>query len=527
MPDDSRVRQLLEEALDSGLGPEEVCRAAGAVELLPQVRRRWQRLCLLQAQLGTLFPPPGTAPPAGQAPGELPVLPGYEVQAVLGHGGMGVVYRARHLRLQRTVALKMLLAGPSATAEERERFLREARAVAGLRHPNIVQVHDVSEVHGQPYLTMEYVEGGGLAQKLAGAPQPARQAAVLVATLAEAVQAAHQGGIIHRDLKPANVLLAADGTPRITDFGLARRLEGGEITLSGVPVGTPSYMAPEQARCQREAVGPATDVYALGAILYEVLTGRPPFRAETAVATLQQVLADEPAPPSRLNSQVPRDLDTICLKCLHKEPARRYPTAAALGEDLLRFQRGEPIAARPAGLLERTGKWVRRNPTRSAVLAASLLVAVGLVGLGLWLVVQRAHQRDVVEADLKELAGLQGGARWAEARAVLERAEARLDGGGPADVRRRLGQARRDLDLVIRLDAIRLKRYPRRVSLLQGASGPGLRRRLPRGRAGNGPRPPGARGGGREGLGRARGAGGGAGRLGGLRHRQGRAGLAV
>jgi serine/threonine-protein kinase len=478
MADDSRVRQLLEEALDSGLGPEEVCRAAGAVELLPQVRRRWQRLCLLQAQLGTLFPPPGTEPPAGHAPGELPVLPDYEVQAVLGRGGMGVVYRARHLRLERTVALKMLLAGPSATAEERERFLREARAVAGLRHPNIIQVHDVSEVDGQPYFTMEYVEGGSLAQKLAGAPQPARQAAALVATLAEAVQAAHQGGIIHRDLKPANVLLAPPtdeglpaggrpswGTPRITDFGLARRLEGGgEVTLSGIPIGTPSYMAPEQARGQREAVGPATDVYALGAILYEMLTGRPPFRAETAVATLQQVLADEPAPPSRLNSQVPRDLETICLKCLHKEPPRRYPTAAALADDLGRFERGEPIAARPAGRLGRLARWARRRPTAAALcvaLLATALLALALVGGGVWLTLQQAQRRQAITADLDELVGLQERARWAEARAVLERAEARLDGEGPDDLRRRLDQARRGLDLVIRLDAIRLKRLTR------------------------------------------------------------------
>jgi serine/threonine-protein kinase len=467
MADDSRVRQLLEEALDSGLGPEEVCRAAGAAELLPRVRRRWQRLCRLQDQLDSLFSQPEPALPAGRAPGELPVLSGYEVQAVLGRGGMGVVYRARHLRLQRTVALKMLLAGPSATAEERERFLREARAVAGLRHPNIVQVHDVNEVDGQPYFTMEYVEGGSLAQKLAGAPQPARQAAVLVATLAEAVQVAHQGGIIHRDLKPANVLLAADGTPRITDFGLARQLEGGgEITLSGVPMGTPSYMAPEQARGQREAVGPATDVYALGAILYEGLTGRPPFRAETAVATLQQVVADEPVPPARLNPPVPRDLETICLKCLHKEPHRRYAGAQALADDLHRFGRGEPIAARPPGRLERLARWVWRRPAQAAGLAASLLLAIALVGGGWWLTEQQAATKRAVEKDLDEVARLQKASDWDGAGAALDRAKDRLGAGGPAALRHRLDQAGRNLRLVARLDAIRLDR----ATLVEGRS---------------------------------------------------------
>ena len=208
---------------------------------------------------------------------------------------MGVVYRAWHLRLNRAVALKMLLAGPCARPEELERFLRESQAVAGLGHPNIVQVYDMGDVEGRPYFTMELVEGGNLADQIRGVPQPAHQAAARVATLAEAIHAAHQSGIVHRDLKPANILLTRDGTPKVTDFGLARRLEGdGGLTLSGVPVGTPSYMAPEQARGKRQAIGPATDVYALGAILYELLTGRPPFRAESATATLQQVLTDEP-----------------------------------------------------------------------------------------------------------------------------------------------------------------------------------------------------------------------------------------
>jgi len=352
MTDDPRVDQLLEELLESGGSPEEACRACP--ELLPAVSAGLQQLRLLELEVDALFPP-STSPDGGSTNVTLPAaglphVPGYEVQGELGRGGVGVVYRAQHLRLNRSVALKMLLAGPYAQPEERARFLREAEAVAALRHPHIVQVYDAGEMDGRPYFTMELVEGGSLAQKIAGMPQPARPAAELLAVVAEAVHAAHQNGIVHRDLKPANVLLTADGTPKISDFGLARQLEGGaELTLSGTPMGTPSYMAPEQARGDRKAIGPATDVYALGAILYELLTGRPPFRAASATATLQQVVADEPVPPARLNPQVPRDLQTICLKCLHKEPSRRYASAQALADDLNRFRRGEPVLARPVG----------------------------------------------------------------------------------------------------------------------------------------------------------------------------------
>src|SRR5262245_14518078 len=440
MAGNPQVLGLLEEMLESGKTPEEVCR--DRPELLPEVRQRWQEFCRIDARVRVLLPGLGThscadAIPSVPHPGGLPRVPGYEVEAMLGRGGMGVVYRARHLRLNRPVALKMLLAGDCAGPSERARFQREAEAVANLRHPNIVQVYDVGEQDGRPYFTMEIVEGGSLADKLAGAPQPAREAAALVVTLAEAVSAAHQGGIVHRDLKPANVLLTPDGTPKISDFGLARRLEGGErLTQSGALLGTPSYMAPEQARGRTQALGPAVDIYALGAILYELLTGRPPFRGETAADTVVQVLSQEPVPPSRLNARVPRDLETICLKCLHKEPPRRYASAAALAEDLRRFLQDKAIAARPEGRLERLARGARRRPTLVVGLAAGVLLATALAGGGLWVSTERAANERAQE----EMARLDQERRDQEA------------------VLRRLDQARRERRLAERLDAIHLNR---------------------------------------------------------------------
>ena len=362
MGGDPRVRHLLEEILDTERSPEEVCR--DCAELLPKVREGLRRLRLVEAEVGALFPETvstssGGGRPAAQPPAEFPRLTGYDVQALLGHGGMGVVYKAWDLRLKRPVAFKMLLAGAYARPEERERFLREAEAAAGLRHPNIVAVYDVGDHEGRPYFTMEFVEGGSLAQQLGGKPLPVRRAATLVATLAGAVEVAHQGGIIHRDLKPADVLLTADGTPKVSDFGLARRLEGGAaLTLSGSAVGTPSYMAPEQAQGKTRAIGPALDIYSLGAMLYELLTGQPPFRAETASEMVFLLVSQDPVPPSRLNAKVPRDIETICLKCLEKDPPRRYATAGELAADLGRFLNDEPVKARPVGAMERSLRWV-------------------------------------------------------------------------------------------------------------------------------------------------------------------------
>jgi eukaryotic-like serine/threonine-protein kinase len=312
-------------------------------------------------------------------------IPGYECLEELGRGGMGVVYKARHLALKRLVALKMIVGADYASADQIERFRREAEAVARLQHPNIVQIYEVGQRDGRPYFSLEFVDGGSLADKLRGTPLPPAEAARVVEILARAVHAAHQRGIVHRDLKPGNVLLTADGTPKIADFGLAKETDGSSSrTQEGTVVGTPSYMAPEQAGGKVNAIGPAADTYALGAILYETLTGRPPFKGVTSLDTIMQVVSLEPAPPRDLQSQVPRDLETICLKCLHKNPARRYASAVELAEDLRRFQAFEPIQARPTSTLERMRKWSRRHPAATGLSAALVLVVAAAFSLVTW-----------------------------------------------------------------------------------------------------------------------------------------------
>jgi serine/threonine protein kinase/lipopolysaccharide biosynthesis regulator YciM len=308
-----------------------------------------------------------------------PTIPGYEITGLLGEGGMGVVYKARHLRLNRLVALKLVQGGVHGRRAHLERFLTEAQAVATLQHPNIVQIYEAGEHDGLPYVALEYVEGGSLQQRLQDSPISPLETASLVGTLARAVQAAHARGIVHRDLKPANILLATDGKPKIADFGLAKRLDASDVqTRTGEVLGTPSYMAPEQATGTPRDIGFPTDVYALGAILYECLTGRPPFKGSSALETLEQVRTQEPVPPSRLQPKTPRDLETICLKSLEKAPPKRYPSAAELADDLRRFQNGEPIRARPTPPWRRLAKWARRRPAL-ATLAATLLLGLATV----------------------------------------------------------------------------------------------------------------------------------------------------
>ncbi len=351
---------------------------------------------------------PTFAPPAAVLP--LPVLPGYRILGELGRGGMGVVYKAQHLALKRIVALKMVLSGAHAGSVELGRFRAEAEAVARLQHPSIVQIYEVGEHEGRPYCALEYVSGGSLAQRIGGKPLPAAAAASLVAALAEGIQHAHDHGIVHRDLKPANVLLqepaagkthsghstvqspgsgllAADSCPKITDFGLAKTLDNPDgPTKTGSVLGTPSYMAPEQALGRNRTIGPPTDIYALGAILYECLTGQPPFKAETSLDTMLLVASQDPVPPRQINSAVPRDLETICLKCLRKEPGKRYASACELAEDIGRFLRKEAIRARPVGPIERVVKWARRRPALIAV--GVLLLLLPVTGAIVWKVRQ-------------------------------------------------------------------------------------------------------------------------------------------
>jgi len=387
----------------------------------------------------------GLAKKPRQASAAPRVVAGYEILAELGRGGMGVVYKARQTALNRLVALKMILAGAHADAAWLARFRTEAEAVAQLQHPNIVQIYEVGEHDGLPFFSLEFVGGGDLASQLDGTPLDPRSAARLVETVARAVDHAHQHGIVHRDLKPANILVSGGVVSgessstthhspltthnvKISDFGLAKRLDqqGAGVSRTGDILGTPSYMAPEQAGGKPEDIGPAADTYALGAILYELLTGRPPFRAATPLDTVLQVVTEDPVPPTRLQSKVPRDLETICLKCLAKEPHRRYASAAALADDLQRFAAGEPIAARPASALERAWKWARRRPALAALAGVSSAAALALVLMGVGYNAELRSERDRAEAG-EALAQEQKGQAEAsarQARAALATAEA-------------------------------------------------------------------------------------------------------
>jgi serine/threonine-protein kinase len=385
-----------------------------------------------------------TGPDAGQAasellepavgPGETGRLGNYRILSVLGTGGMGIVYLAEQQRPRRRVALKLGVAPLHSGRQARSRH--EPETIARLAHPNIVPVHEVGEHRGHSYFTMELMESGSLAGKLAVAPLPARSAAELVATLARAVHFAHEHGVIHRDLKPANVLLTREGVAKISDFGLAKRFADGDDTVgpvcrtqSGTILGTPGYMAPEQAAGGTEEIGPAADVYALGAILYECLTGRPPFRAATVLETLEQVRNLEPMPPGRLQPNLPRDLQTICLKCLEKQVRGRYASARALANDLERFLEGKPIVARPARGWERTWKWMRRKPALAGLITVSALSAVGVTaGVVVYNVqLQRAVDRaSANEVDARRQQR-RAGEHYNEARDSLERMLQRFD----------------------------------------------------------------------------------------------------
>ena len=333
----------------------------------------------------------------------MPHVSGYEILGELGRGGMGVVYKARQKKLNRLVALKMVLSGGHASPDALARFLVEAQAVAALQHPNIVQIYEVGEHDSLPHFSLEFVDGAPLDRALAGKPQKPVDAARLVETLSRAMHFAHNHSILHRDLKPANVLLTSDGVPKITDFGLAKKLEGDSgQTKDGSIMGTPSYMAPEQARGELKNLGPSADIYSLGAMLYEMLVGRPPFLGTTPFETILQVIKEEPVPPSRLIGKLPPDVETICLKCLQKEPAKRYATAELLAEDCRRFIAGEPILSRPISPAERAWRWCRRNPRVAGLLAtvAGLLVVVTVTSTVSALTI--AQERNLKEIQRKD-----------------------------------------------------------------------------------------------------------------------------
>ena len=350
-------------------------------------------------------------PGALRVPGaeDLPRIPGLEIERELGRGGMGVVYLASERNPDRAVAVKFLPSGPFADPRDRERWLKEARAAARVRHPRIVQLHRVDEADGWLYLVLEYLPGGSLKERLTG-PLPPRLAAGLLAPIVRALEELHRAGVWHLDLKPANILIDAEpGAPldradlKLSDFGIARSRDEADLTGSsrGAARGTPLYMAPEQVAGRHAALGPATDIHAVGVILYELLTGRPPFLADSDAEAMHRVQTEDPLPPRRLNPRVPRDLETICLKCLSKDPRRRYPSAGALAEDLQRWLEGRPISARPVSPLERGWRWCRRRPSVAALaIALTLSLSAGFLSVVvLWRLAEAEHTR--AEADFR------------------------------------------------------------------------------------------------------------------------------
>jgi len=394
---------------------------------------------------------------------------------------MGVVYKARHLKLNRVVALKMILSGGHASDAELKRFVTEAEAVAALQHPNIVQIFETGEHQGLPYFSLEYVDGGSLAAKVKENPLPTNEAAGIVEHLARGMEYAHRKGVVHRDLKPDNVLMTSDGIPKLTDFGLAKQIKADSgLTQTGAIMGTPSYMAPEQAVGKTSETGPAADVYGLGAILYRLVTGRPPFQAATALETIRQVVGDEPVAPTQLQSKTPRDLETIILKCLRKEPAKRFASAADLADDLRRFRENRPIVARPVGRIEKLVKLVQRNPSMTALVASIVLLILGL-SIGGYARYSDAKKSEAVEgqrlarnseavaAALEQVEFALGADDALRAEPLLAQAEKRYAEGVSEELRSRIEQCRKDLAMLTELDRIDDYRWTHSQNVLAGA----------------------------------------------------------
>jgi predicted Ser/Thr protein kinase len=413
--------------------PETLC--GQCPQLTEELRQRIQAVEAMEQVLGVQTNDPhqtvvGDSKVIANLPAweSLPHIPGYHVLRLLDQGGMGVVYEAIQINLGRKVAVKMISHvrhGDTLVA----RFQAEAAAAAQLQHPNFVQIFEVGQVRGRPFFSMEFVDGGSLAQLIARQPLSPRRAAEFMETLAQAVHTAHERGIVHRDLKPSNVMITADGTPKIADFGLAKRLDDDSgQTQTGEILGTPNYMAPEQAEGKKDQIGPATDVYALGAMFYELLTTKPPFQGASGLELLRLVAFQEPVAPSRLVPAIPRDLEAICLKCLEKAPSQRYASARDLADDLRRFLDGQPVMARRIGTVRRTWKWVRRHPQSVAlagVLVAALALLVSFPGLS-WFREYRARRQVRLQAE--QDAPL--------VREILKRNCSECHNGQPGDIKR-------------------------------------------------------------------------------------------
>jgi serine/threonine protein kinase len=404
-----------EQAVDANLNPDPGAWLARYPDVADRLRKYFANQAGIKRLAEPLLPP---SPVSG-----LPRPFGaYELLEEIGRGGMGVVYKARQVGLNRLVAVKMILGGSHVREDALGRFRVEGKAIARLHHPNVVQIYEVGDLNGCPYFSLEFVDGSSLARKLAGEPQAPRYAAAVVQAIARGIQASHDRGIVHRDLKPHNVLLTAAGTPKVTDFGLAKQLDDDLCqTRTGAVMGTPPYMAPEQAAGRTKEIGPSTDVYGLGAILYELLTGRPPFRGTSVSETLEQVMKNEAVPPRRLQPKVPRDLETICLKCLQKEPKQRYLTAGALADDLRRFLAGEPIQARPVGQGERLWRWCRRNPALAAALTVAAALLVSGTAVSGYFAVNEAAQAESARKEKEDAVAARDALKKANAKLRSER----------------------------------------------------------------------------------------------------------
>ena len=404
-PDDERTRHVTDDATrgdlipDSTLGADQETFEAETIHV--SADQKHQRTVRTKDETV----PRGSDRDDSDRPGQ---IGSYEIVSELGRGGMGVVYKARDIRLKRTVALKVILSGSHADSTERKRFQTEAESVARLKHQNIVQVYEVGECDGHPFLAIEYCAGGSLDDRLKDRRPSPLEAAELVASVAAAMEHSHRAGVVHRDLKPANVLFDADGTPKIADFGLAKKLDEDEgHTRTGTIMGSLGYMAPEQARGQNAKTSSRTDVYSMGAILYSLLTGNPPFQGSNAIETLNLVVGGDPIPIRRTNPACPQDLETIALKCLNKSPAERYQSSQAFHDDLVRFANGEPIHARPATTYEQVFSWCRRNPLPATIAVASVLMLAILSASFAWIahrnqtVIQTIESRDMRVEELR------------------------------------------------------------------------------------------------------------------------------